>query len=918
MKNKTLIFLISLMGMLLISGMSINAETELANEQTALLKATDVYDESVNLSDTVSRSDFAGMIYKIIPSFKAAAVDGEDVSFEDVSADNENYESIGTLKKLGIINGVNENEFYPNEEISYQSAITIAVRVLGYEEFVKNNNSEYLKFANEKKLTKGVNAKEKMSAYDAYVLIYNLLNTDISDLRSNNSSENGKLYYMEYALSLHKIRGVVCDDGKNSFDGKSYIGKNEVQVERTVLKNDTGRDDLLGLEITGYYKHSVTDDEARLISAAVMSVQKTVIDAEDIESYENYTYTYRYDSANGQRKKIKISKSAVIVYNGSVISAEDTNFKDEMLVPYSGTVTVIAAKSTENNLVIIEDYKTYIVKSVDVNKNEIYVKHNQAVIKLDETDVIYNKNNEKAGLSSILNNNVLSVLKNLSGEITKIVVSSNSAEDAVKSVDYQNYRVVTEAGGAYKLSQYFIDNGFKAELSKQCKFFFDVFDRVAYIEMLSDDEWIYGYLYGVYPNETGDKFSFRIINKKSDSEKYEFADKVQITKTDDTVINCKTENIQSQLGGYKGIIRFKTNDDDKVNRVELPLQYGMTPETNDRLYEIYYTLTGEELAELPEDEQAAHDASNFIIRSSGSEDIKCLGGPAMVDKSTLIYFLSDTESDTYVSDSSYLPIETKVIPYKAYGTDKDSSCAKIAAVEYDELTELKQEPMVISEVTEVYDSEEQEVVYKVSGRRKNTDVSYFIKKDNKNITDVFGNSVMVERGDIVKIQIKDEYILNCQVLYDFNLNLDGVTGAIPGTEITYYNGIQKGNPLCYDDGGKMLASFKNNSKYRILSGYVYSFANNIMTVTTQNLHDPNTAYNPGLDISKGYFNHTAALYSQGITVSYDRINMKLARISADTVRPYTVYDTNCSRCVIITAGGDMRGLVIYNEEEEVK
>lgn len=916
MKKRALIILICLIEVLLISGISVNAEADLTNEQIALLKLTEVYDENVNLSGTVSRGEFAGMIYKIIPEFKVAALDGEDISFEDVPVNDENYDSISALKKLGIINGISENAFHPVEEISYQSAITIAVRVLGYEAFVKNSNSAYLKLANDKKLTKGVH--EKISVYDAYVLIYNLLNADISDLRDDNGSENGKLYYMEYALSLHKIRGIVCDDGKNSFDGRTYIGRQEVQIDRTILKNNTGRDDLLGLEIVGYYQYSTIDDEARLVSATVISTQKTVIDAENIESYENYTYTYRYDFASGQRKKLKISKSVIIVYNGSVISAEDTNFKDEMLIPYSGTVTAIEAKSGENNLVIIEDYKTYVVKSVDVNKNEIYVKHNRDTIKIDETNVIYNKSNEQMELSSILNNNVLSVLKDLSGEITKIVVSNNIAEDAVKSINYQNQEVVTEAGGAYKLSRYFIDNDFKAELSKQCKFFFDVFDRVAYIETLADDEWIYGYLYGVYPNEAGDEFSFKIINKKSDAEKYEFADRIQIVKTDDTVVFSKSEEIQSQLGAYKGIIRFKTDDNDKVNRVELPLQYGITPKTNDRLYEIYYTLTGEKLAELPVEEQAAHDASNFIIRTSGNEDIKCLGGPVVVDKSTLIYFLSDTDNDTYVSDSSYLPTETKVIPYRAYGIDKDSACARIATVEYDDLAELKQEPMVVSEVAEVYDSAEQETVYQVTGRRKNTDVAYFIKKDNNEIVDVFGNPTTVEKGDIIKIQTQDEYILHCQVLYDFNLELNGVVGVIPGTEITYYNGIQKGNPLCYDDGGTMLTSFKNNSKYRILSGYVYSFANNIMTVTTQNLRDSNVTYDPGLDISKGYFNHAVALYSQGITVSYDRTKMKLTRIGADAIKPYTVYDTNCSKCVIITAGGDMRGLVIYNEEEEVK
>ena len=81
--------------------------------------------------DSVTRGQFAVIMARLLNK-------NADFSenFSDVSPDKYYYEDIGTLKKLGLIQGISETEFAPDSAISRQDAAVLVYRILTKENII--------------------------------------------------------------------------------------------------------------------------------------------------------------------------------------------------------------------------------------------------------------------------------------------------------------------------------------------------------------------------------------------------------------------------------------------------------------------------------------------------------------------------------------------------------------------------------------------------------------------------------------------------------------------------------------------------------------------------------------------------------------------------------------------------------------
>lgn len=106
---------------------------ELTQENISDLKKYEIMvgdpDGNIRLGDTVTRAEYAKMICKMYGLSKSPTLS----SFPDVAPEHWAIEYISIANSLKVMQGDAEGTFRPEGEISYADAITVLVRLLGYE-----------------------------------------------------------------------------------------------------------------------------------------------------------------------------------------------------------------------------------------------------------------------------------------------------------------------------------------------------------------------------------------------------------------------------------------------------------------------------------------------------------------------------------------------------------------------------------------------------------------------------------------------------------------------------------------------------------------------------------------------------------------------------------------------------------------
>ena len=221
---------------------SAGAQTDykFTDEQLTLLTAVGMYNDNVQLSEKLTRAQFADMLVKSIFEEPQYLIEGTE-RFNDVDENHDYFESIMLLKNLKVTYGDGNGNFNPEEEILTNDAIIMAVRFLGYTKLAERTG--YIPFAAQKGISKGMQYEysESLSMYNALILVYNVLNVDVSDRYVDDTAS-----FMRTYRKFHKVEGIVEDDGFINKFGLSEIGNDEIVINGAIYKNSTGEKNLFG------------------------------------------------------------------------------------------------------------------------------------------------------------------------------------------------------------------------------------------------------------------------------------------------------------------------------------------------------------------------------------------------------------------------------------------------------------------------------------------------------------------------------------------------------------------------------------------------------------------------------------------------------------------------------------------------
>lgn len=523
---------------------------------------------------------------------KETKYDIPERDFSDVKPNSSYTDALTLLSSLGIIekttifrpNGeISSSEFiswlnkasgiYPEPEsdvLTYETAVKLILKRLGYDEYIKLSNSDYTITANDIGLYKNINKNTSvLTRAVAAQLIANALEAYTIELDSitGERANYHQVYtsWLDKVHNVYKIRGIIKDRPfyRSNSSNTSVLFETEYGENLTAEYSENIYS-LLGYEIDAYIRNPYDGGEmlcgVKTKNNSVLEIKKSRYgDIESVGDYINFWYTEN----TGKKRNIQIAKDAEFVYNeaqSEIIAKKALNGEHNAFKPsHIGKITLVDYNDDGvYDFVFIDNYKDMFVSGIDSTGCKITngLKYQDGVsvkkskyteipsIQLDKNDKNYRvtfsgAEEESASFSSVTQNSVISVaLSSTDNEapetarIRHVYVSNLSASGVITSVfeyDGDDYFVID--GKAYRASKSYYNtyNGgnsvdFSAfGLGDYVSFYLDYDGRIAYSEKKTNAQT--GILLKSSHDSFKSEYTLQFFNAKGETESYKISQK---------------------------------------------------------------------------------------------------------------------------------------------------------------------------------------------------------------------------------------------------------------------------------------------------------------------------------------------------------------------------------------------------------
>lgn len=524
-------------------------------------------------------------------------------AFEDVPAEHWASKIIGTAAQMQIVNGVSDNEFAPDDSVTYPQAVKMLVCALGYDvqaQVMGGYPSGYLSKASHLGILDGTSdngeaiSRAMMAKLVANALEVNILvRTGYGDAYTFEEKEGATL--LNTYLDIEVIKGKVTANkmlnlgGTAARDGQFSIGA------VTVEEGETNGSSFIGRTVSVYAKEE--NDVYTALSVSPRYEEGYVeIDAADILPSSTLTSIHREEG--NKTNYYEVSNNAVWVYNG-VIKRDMT---PQNLIFDIGTVTLISEGSKAADIVFVYSYSNMIVDTVRTDLHKVTFKNPSEGIgslTLDETDKsvkfsLQNTDGVNVSLEELKEWDVLSVAVN--GNVSNIIYSNRSVSGKITEMSDES---VVMDGVEYKVAANVFRNReiIKPAVEMEANFFLDFTGKIAAVDTESFKEFKYGYLVSMNKDKgiSGNE-QVKIYTEDGEMKIFTLSDSFKLNDVDTNTLITEAGNavysggaVQRQLVRFKSsasdeLIMLETAWDIKSNRNEVSKEERVSRFTEEKFY----------------------------------------------------------------------------------------------------------------------------------------------------------------------------------------------------------------------------------------------------------------------------------------------------------------------------------------------
>ena len=506
--------------------------------------------------------------------------------FSDVDIDHENYVAIQFVADLGIMTGYGDGTFNPEKAVTFQEMIKVFVSLLGYDRYAIDNGgypNGYMYMASRLELNKYINLPydSTVTKEQAAALVCEALEADLCN--AENEIQQGKNLLSEY-FNIGKTTGVVMATSRTGlYSYETDAGENLVKIGSEIYENNSKvAENMLGKRITAYFEFN---DDGQNILLYVIEKEgdntEVSFDYVDFDGYSNDRIRY-YEDGSSSSKNAKIEDSAPVIVNG-VYEDIIRNIDFESFADYSTDMRILDSDSDGTyDVLFINSYKTYIVRSVNTVENRIFVsdvtdpQSSSAVItnsdatrytpiELDDSNTVFKffSDGVETTIDSIRENSIISVAESqnngglkyidIYASSTMISGTINSVNDEFIVINDTEYRKVPNAN----LSE--LKNGYTGTV------YLDINGKVAAYGVDST-AYDYGVLLLCDESEDGNSAVFRIFRRNTGkTEVLNAAERIVIDKKaytpKEALIAMGGDAMPEQL------VAYKVNDANEIREI---------------------------------------------------------------------------------------------------------------------------------------------------------------------------------------------------------------------------------------------------------------------------------------------------------------------------------------------------------------
>ena len=723
-------------------------------EAVELLYALDIMigDETgdFKLNDSIKRSEVAKIAVALAGLTQVAESTKTQANFPDVGVGHwaNGYINVAQAQKYVI--GDDTGRFRPDDVITYAEAVTIMMRVLGYEPAAAANGgfpTGYLVTAGNAGLFKGgVSSATNAEATRGIVarLAYNALTINLMERTGFGFNETYEVVdktLLFNKLDVEKLSGQVTATNESTLTGASSLKENQVQIKvgnetKTYYTKNINANEFLARNVIFYVRENASKDkEVILITADNNKNEEISIGVANIDKVsgeKDKTLSYWKNEDDKKTTNVVIAENATVFYNGVVTSYDISKIKELT----SGQVTLLDTDRDEKyNYVFITEFRNIIVDEVSLVSNRITDKYNLLTLTLDPEDknlsfAIY-KDGKKISIDEIKEWDVLSVAANAhnigEASVIKVYVSQNKIAGKITEITDGKFKI---GDNYYEVAaNYTQANQPALKLGDEGTFYLDVENKIAAVDTETKAGSNYAYLVkAAVTGSIDEKLQFEIFDKNGETKVVEGASKIKVNSTANLSGQAAIDAIKAaNKNAIPQLITFDTNSNGQVT-------YINTAAVNEN--------TGTSL-------KTAFSLDYASANAKYSETSKKLAG-FNVGKNTIVFEIPAGSVDTeeYAIRDISMFVDKSTYDVEIYDLSEDLTAGVIIVKNSTGVVNAESSVAVVTKIAETTNADDV-VVHKLYAFQDGKEIVINAKDTD---TLVKGNKEILEAGDIIQYQ----------------------------------------------------------------------------------------------------------------------------------------------------------------------
>ncbi len=641
---------------------------------------------SFNPDDIITRQDAAIILAraaKLSSTNETTFIDNDSISDYARNA-------AAAVQEAGLMNGTGDGRFAPDEGVAYTALIKTLVSFLEYDIVAETKGgypTGYMVVASQLDIEAESPADENALTWqEADDIFVNAANVDMAlYLNEELSVLRGKSYLSEYR-DIQMASGIVTADNFSDIqnDKSPYYCVIKINyVDFYVLESAADIINYGGHNVNILYRKNGGKNEVVYFQLLDTNIIK--IDGADVADTTTPGVIRYYDGARERTAKYD-TLNTQILYNGSRVSSPST----ATLNPFATREGSLTLVDTDNNsimdIIYVSAFEFMVVGNM--KNGFVYSKFADGTTPIDleglNEGTLVNIMGDPVNPDSISENDILSYEKDLSGKVTKVIVTIDVGAGIVESITHDSNGEIAKAvisGIEYTFSGYVKNNPDKANIriGTNLTLYFGANGTVVNFAIQPRSDFKAGVLvdFGVASGLDAHKY-IRIYDENDEFGEYKLADKVRVYHTDNQtadlieakdLIDIETDapgtgrrifGITSDNKVERQLIRYRLTEDNTVSEIIVAKGAGL------------YTIAPFDTRKVSEFTSTKDAYYKNYMKSMGHFDLR-----VYVSGVTKVFRIPDDDNrddDSRYTSSTGNYFSTTTGPHGpiAYATDADS------------------------------------------------------------------------------------------------------------------------------------------------------------------------------------------------------------------------------------------------------